>query len=202
MKYARTFLKEVPVPTTDLFVEYYAGRYFPGIKNTPESQAHHKNETGLQSYLNASLLQQLPYMGGGGTNATNTPTNPTTGPTPKTAPDLATGETTTIPLTLPKSYKPPRPRTAFSSFVEHPKEFIIFLERVLENTEGGIMNEGDRVDIYTTLFEIYLQRANEEETKEEKEKWEAKAKKIIENKQVRHLTSQPIQSISSIANIR
>lgn len=183
MKYARTFLKEVPAPTTDLFVEYYSGRYFPGDKNTPESQAQHKSETGLQSYLNTSLLQQLPYMGGG-TNATNTPTNPTSNLTPKTAPESGTGEITTIPLVLPKSYKPPRPRTAFSSFVEHPKEFIIFLERVLENAEGGTMNESDRVDIYTTLFEIYLQRANDEDEKEEKENWEAKAKKIIESKQV------------------
>lgn len=199
MKYARTFLKEVPAPTTDFFVEYYSGRYFPGDKNTSESQAQHKSETGLQSYLNTTLLQQLPYMGGG-TNATNTPTNPTTNSTPKTAPESATGEIT-IPLVLPKSYKPPRPRTAFSSFVEHPKEFIIFLERVLENAEGGTMNESDRVDIYTTLFEIYLQRANDEDEKEEKEKWEAKAKKIIESKQVRPLINQRIPSATYITNI-
>lgn len=197
MRYARTFLKEVPIPTTDFFVEYYTGRYFPGIKSTPESQAQHKNETSLQSYLNTTLLQQLPYMGGGGgTTATNTPTNPTTGQTPKTAPESASGEATTVPLALPKSYKTPRPRTAFSSFVEHPKEFIMFLERVLENVEGGsgTMKEEDRVDIYTTLFEIYLQRANEEEKKEEKEKWEAKAKKIIESKEVGHTTNHPIRT--------
>lgn len=201
MKYARTFLKEVPVPTTDLFVEYYTGRYFPGVKDTPESQAHHKNETGLQSYLNAALLQQLPYMGGGGgTTATNTPTNPTAGPTPKTGPESASGEATTVPLALPTPYRPPRPRTAFSSFVEHPKEFIIFLERVLESAEGGsgTLNESDRIDIYTTLFEIYLQRANEEEKKEEKEKWEAKAKKIIENKEVRYFANYVTQTIHYI----
>lgn len=190
MKYARTFLKEVPEQTTDFFVEYYTGRYFPGSRVTSEVQTHHgKHETGLQSYLNASLLQQLPYMGGGGSTATSTPTNAAnTGPSPKTASESAAGEGTTVPLVLPKVYKPPKPRTAFSSFVEHPKEFTIFLERVLENVEmegPSTIHEGDRVDIYTTLFEIYLQRANEEEKKEEKEKWEAKAKKIIESKEVR-----------------
>ncbi|KAI5852990.1 hypothetical protein DFP73DRAFT_25898 [Morchella snyderi] len=185
MKYARTFLKETPERTTDFFVEYYTGRYFPGNKVTSEIQTQHgKHESGIQSYLNATLLQQLPYMGGGVGKST-------------------TSEGTTVPLVLPKAYNIPKPRTAFSSFVEHPKEFVQFLERVLEIETGGYgtMNEGDRTDIYTTLFEIYLQRANEEEKKEEKEKWEAKAKKIIESKETLIDTSN-VLLISHLSDFR
>ncbi|KAI5787116.1 hypothetical protein EDC01DRAFT_617888, partial [Geopyxis carbonaria] len=94
------------------------------------------------------------------------------------------GEGTTIPLDLPKPYRPPKPRTAFSCFVDHPEEFIDFLEKILESGERlGKINEIDRIEIYTTLFEMYLQRANEAKSKDDKKRWESKAKKIIESKE-------------------
>lgn len=182
MKYARTFLQEVPQQATYLFIEYYAGRYIAKKKEEPEVQAQ-QQEGRLQSYLNASLLQQLPYMGGGGTTP-NTPTHPPAGVSPKRISDLA-GEATAMPLELPTQYKPPNPRTAFSSFVDHPNEFIVFLEEVLETAREGVLGKGDRVDIHTTLFEMYLQRAQEAKAKEEKQQWEAKAKDIIESQKVR-----------------
>jgi hypothetical protein len=185
MRYARTFLQKVPQQATDFFIEYYTGRYIARKKEEPEIQAQHQ-EGRLQSYLNASLLQQLPYMGGGtaGGTSSNTPTNPPVGVSPKKASDNVAGEGTTVPLELPTQYRPPHPRTAFSSFVDHPKEFVVFLEKVLETAREGVLGKGDRVDIYTTLFEMYLQRAKEAETKEEKQQWETKAKDIIESEKV------------------
>lgn len=94
-----------------------------------------------------------------------------------------------MPLNLPKPYTPPKPRTAFSSFVDHPAEFIEFLEKILQDGETtGKLGENDRVDIYTTLFEIYLQRASASKSKDEKRKWEAKAKKIIESKEASNIS--------------
>jgi tetratricopeptide (TPR) repeat protein len=185
MKYARIFLDKQPQRTTGLMVEYYTGRYVPMKKDLPIEHVAPDpipQDSVFQSYLNTSLLQQLPYMG---TSQTNTPSQSNTMAT--TAATTSPGEGAgAIPLPLPpKPYTAPKPRTAFSSFVDHPVEFIEFLEKVLDDGEAtGKLSENDRVDIYTTLFEIYLQRANSCKSKEEKRWWEAKAKKIIEAKEV------------------
>jgi hypothetical protein len=185
MKYARIFLQKAPQSTTDSLVEYYTGRYVARKKEVQENTAPQpkQQDGGFQSYLNTSLLQQLPYMPG--MSQTNTPTQSGTTPSKGTAGTSSPGEAGTKPLELPKQYTPPKPRTAFSSFVNHPVEFTDFLERILQDGEGtGKLSENDRIDIYTTLFEIYLQRANSTKDRDEKRKWEAKAKKIIESKEV------------------
>ncbi|KAF8544496.1 hypothetical protein BDD12DRAFT_815447 [Trichophaea hybrida] len=183
MKYAKVFLEKSPQRTTEILVEYYSGKYIP-LKEVKDSTVPQQKEQdgGFQSYLNASLLQQLPYMGS--TSQSNTPTQNNGSPAKGTAQTSSPGEAGTIPLVLPKQYSPPKPRTAFSSFVDNPVEFIDFLEKILYHGEStGKLSENDRIDIYTTLFEIYLQRANVSKTKDEKRKWEAKAKKIIESKE-------------------
>jgi hypothetical protein len=78
------------------------------------------------------------------------------------------------------SYTPPQPRTAFSSFVDHPDEFIVFLEACLK---GNDLKERDKIDLYTTLFEMYLHKSNEKRGAN-REEWEAKAKKLIEGKDI------------------
>jgi len=184
MRYSRVFLQKAAQQTTEMLVEYYTGKYVPRkkpvLENTETQQREH--DGGFQSYLNTSLLQQLPYMGGN--SQSNTPTR-NGGSAAETAPTESPGEDGTVPLVLPKQYPLPKPRTAFSSFVDHPAEFIEFLEMILQDGEStGKLGENDRVDIYSTLFEIYLQSANATKSKDEKRKWEAKAKKIIECKEV------------------
>jgi hypothetical protein len=93
-----------------------------------------------------------------------------------TASDSQVAENTdTSPAPL---YTPPRPRTAFSSFVDHPDEFILFLEACLEEED---LRERDKIDLYTTLFEMYLYKSNEKNSAN-REAWEAKAKRFIEDK--------------------
>lgn len=184
MRYSRIFLQKAPRPTTEMLVEYYTGRYVPRTKPAVETTEPQQREHdgGFQSYLNTSLLQQLPYMGG--SSQSNTPVR-NGGSAAGTAPTESPEEGGAVPLVLPKQYPLPKPRTAFSSFVDHPAEFIEFLERILQDGEStGRLGENDRVDIYSTLFEIYLHSANATKTKDEKRKWEAKAKKIIESKEV------------------
>ena len=82
------------------------------------------------------------------------------------------------------NYDIPKPRTAFSSFVDHPDNFITFLEACLKQEN---IDKSDMADLYTTLFEMYLETAN---TKggEEKERWEAKAKGLIDDQDVSSMT--------------
>lgn len=173
MRHARILLNELPQETTALFIEYYSGRYVARknislVEDYPTAQ----QEGRIQAYLNSNALRQLPYMVGG-TSANNSP-----------AGGQQAGEATTIPLELPVPYTPPAPRTAFSSFVNHPIEFINFLEKVVEfKTSTDRLSEEDRTDVYTTLFEMYLQRAKADP--KDKDKWEAKARQTIEKKEVR-----------------
>lgn len=86
------------------------------------------------------------------------------------------------PEESPPDYKIPKPRTAFSSFVDHPQEFITFLEALIKYPD---LKEEDKIDLYTTLFEMYLDTASKKKDVSEKQEWEGKAKKLIQGKDVR-----------------
>ena len=94
-------------------------------------------------------------------------------------------------------YTPPQPRTAFSSFVDHPNEFIIFLEACIEKKDH---KERDKIDLYTTLFEMYLHKSSEKNGAH-REEWEAKARKLIEGKDIPIDTSN-VLLLSHLSNFR
>ncbi|KAI9753408.1 MAG: hypothetical protein M4579_005180 [Chaenotheca gracillima] len=167
MRYARVLLGHCPEETTKLFIDYYTGKYTPKMDILPQ-------ETSLQSggssaMQNLASLLPLPYMN---TSGVATPT--TVGAQKMTTAD---GQ-----LNQPEKdfshpvYDPPKPRTAFSSFVDHPHEFVIFLEACLESE--NITH--DKVDLYTTLFEMYLHSAKGKSASENNI-WEAKAKRLVES---------------------
>lgn len=118
-------------------------------------------------------LLPLPYM-----NTTAVASPPTQG---NLVPTVSDNEIVEDVDQIPAAqYTPPGPRTAFSSFVDHSDEFIVFLEACLEEKH---IKEQDKIDLYTTLFEMYLHKAGEKKGSNRKE-WEAKAKKLIEGKDI------------------
>jgi hypothetical protein len=80
----------------------------------------------------------------------------------------------------PPVYDIPKPRTAFSAFVDHPDEFINFLESCIAAEK---IAEADKADLYSTLFEMYLHCASGKKD-EERRLWENRAKSLIETKKV------------------
>lgn len=94
-------------------------------------------------------------------------------------------ETDTVPAAqdVPRSpeYEIPKPRSAFSAFVDHPQEFISFLETLVQQSD---LKRDAKVDLFTTLFEMYLDTAKGKKDPTEKHEWENKAKKLIEGKDV------------------
>lgn len=172
MKYARVLLEHCPKDATQIFIDYYTGRYRP--KKEAVDPAPPVTQGGaVNAVQNLASFIPLPYR-----QAT-------------TAPSPATPVNQQIPLSEsdaaaagmaqpPREYNLPKPRTAFSSFVDHPSNFITFLEACLKEPN---IEEADNIDLYTTLFEIYLETAN---TKKgvEKDEWEAKAKLLIDRKDV------------------
>jgi len=97
----------------------------------------------------------------------------------------------------PPKYPLPKPRTAFSAFVDHPQELIAFLEACIQEDDW---KEEDEADLYTTLFEMYVQTANTKKD-EEKTLWENKAKALIESKKVPIGTSN-VLLLSHLSNFR
>lgn len=183
MKYARVLLEHCPSDTTQLFIDYYTGKYRPKIHVAPVEEAPIPAGSALGSALggmaagtasavqNLTSLLPLPYM-----NTSSIATPPTPDAKGQSTRSAETAELTIDPelIEAPK-YSPPAPRTAFSSFIDHSDEFIIFLEAYLKKES---LLESDRSDIHTTLFEMYLHKASEKKG-DDREEWERKAKKLI-----------------------
>lgn len=77
----------------------------------------------------------------------------------------------------------------------------MFLENILSRGDEKDLKQVDKVDIYTTLFEMYLGRARESKNTTEREEWESKAKKIIESKESLIDTSN-VLLLSHLSNFR
>lgn len=159
-----------------VFVAYYTGNYRPK-KETTITQAATPEEGfragAANAVQNLANLLPLPYMN---PSAVATPPTQVNGQQTISDQQIVQGPSKIAATT----YTPPQPRSAFSSFVDHPDEFIVFLEACLKE-EG--LKESDKVDLYTTLFEMYLHKANERKG-DDREIWEAKAKKLIEGRDI------------------
>ncbi|KAH1549572.1 hypothetical protein KXX57_000759 [Aspergillus fumigatus] len=181
MKYARVLLANCPQETTELFMAYYKGQYRPRteveVPAAPQTQPTSTLQS-LAGFLPLSLINA-----GSGTKAEKTK-------------DIV-DEETKIERPTP-SYEIPRPRTAFSAFVGRPQEFIAFLESLIDLET---LKEEDKVDIYTTLFEMYLDTAKRKKGSAEKEEWENKAKTLIEGKDIPISTSN-VLLLSDLSNFR
>lgn len=200
MKYARVLIENCPKDATRLFIDYYTGKYAPKM-DMPTSASvaaatvaaaaaggAGAGTAGGFAYGAASAVQNLaglitlPYIGSSGAatpaaaaaSAAEDPKAVTsTASTPTSSSETAAATQVASQL----SYKLPKPRSAFSSFIDHPDEFIVFLEACLK--EKGALSDTDRTDLYTTLFEMYLQKSAEKKGEEHREAWEAKAKALI-----------------------
>ncbi|KAK0737264.1 hypothetical protein B0T21DRAFT_438644 [Apiosordaria backusii] len=185
MKYARVLIEHCPSDATQLFIDYYTGKYKPRVDIPVTAEATPATANGgfaagaASAVSNLSSLLPLPYM-----NTTVVANNNNANAKP-TVGDLAIKQEV-----IAIKYTPPKPRTAFSSFIDHPDEFIIFLEACLQD---DALSKEDKTDIYTTLFEMYLHKSNEKKSDSHREKWEAKAKSLIEADKSLPLTQEKPQ---------
>lgn len=164
MKYARVLLAHCPEQTTELFKAYYTGQYRPHTEVEPPAEPQAQPASTVQSL--AGLLPLRYVTGSSGTS--------TQQPAPENAAEESHEEE-------PPKYEIPKPRTAFSAFVDHPQEFVAFLETLVQQPD---LATDARVDLFTTLFEMYLDAAKGKKDAASKQEWEDKAKKLIEGKDV------------------
>ncbi|KAI0424671.1 vacuolar protein sorting protein-like protein [Xylaria sp. FL1042] len=174
MKYARVLLEHCPNSTAEFFIDYYTGKYKPKIHTAPVEAVSVPSGNRLaagaaNAVQNLTSLLPLPYMG------TSSAPSPATQGDGQPMAEHGTPDPGRDDDSITK-YTPPPPRSAFSSFIDHPDEFIVFLEACLKSNS---LAERDIADIYTTLFEMYLHKAKDGKGVQ-KEEWELKAKKLIE----------------------
>jgi vacuolar protein sorting-associated protein 11 len=176
MKYAGVLIQHCPKEATQLFVDYYTGKYRPKIQRPPTAEAESLEAGGTTGFAagaasavqNLTSLLPLPYVSGTGPGTPSASAKTPAGESEVSVPELAP----------PQDYTTPTPRTAFSSFIDHPDEFILFLEACLKEPS---LSESDQKDLYTTLFEMYLYQAKSKKGAANREEWEAKAKALIED---------------------
>lgn len=189
-------IENCPQDATKLFVDYYTGKYRPRRTITVHNEIDTPTSGGFaagaaSAVQNLSNLLPLPYM--------NTSSVASPGTVGNTRAVVSDGNIIVDNDDIPApKYTPPPPRTAFSSFIDHPDEFIVFLEACLEEKE---LKSSDRTDLYTTLFEMYLYKASEKKGQDHKEEWEAKAKKLIQGEHV-PMESSNVLLLSHLADFQ
>ena len=172
MRYARVLLEHCPTNATRIFIDYYTGAYRPK-KDVPVS-APLALQGGMASAIPSfSSFIPLAYRQSPNVASPGTTDNQQV---PLNEVDAAEAEA----AQPGPEYDTPKPRTAFSAFVDHPEEFIVFLEACLNQ---GHISEGDRIDLYTALFEMYLETASHKKGAD-KDDWEVKAKRLIDSEHV------------------
>ena len=171
MKYARVFLEHCPREATRLFIDYYTGEFRPrkDVISLPMPTTSSGAASALPSLTSFIPLAYRP--------AVMTPATAGNQPANLTGADAAEAEA----AEPAPQYDTPKPRTAFSAFVDHPEEFIIFLEMCLKQER---IDPSDQTDLYTALFEMYLETANRKKDDSEKREWEAKARRLIDSQEV------------------
>ena len=187
-KYATVLLSHCPEDTTSLLISYYTGRFRPkkdaiDVTTTNENSSTTSSTTQQTAKLATTAVQipaallPLPYMPLSSRSDLPTPKDKSQIHVVESAPSKDEEDT-------PPSYAVPAPRTAFSSFVGHPSQFITFLEACISSPT---LSATDKSEIYTTLFEMYLRAANSTSpapSPSEKATWEAKAKNLVEDEHV------------------
>ncbi|KAL6719443.1 Vacuolar protein sorting-associated protein 11 [Lecanora helva] len=190
MRYARVLLEHCSDETTRMFIDYYTGNYKPKKNEPLPSTQTFQGYGAANAVSNLTSFIPLPYR-----QTSINPSPATAGNQQLALQEADAAEADAIQP--PTEYDVPRPRNAFASFVDHPDKFIIFLEACLDQEK---LEENDRVDLYTTLFEMYLETAKTKKG-EEKELWESKAKNLIDGKDI-PIDNSNVLLLSHLANFR
>ena len=173
MRYARVLLEHCPKDATQIFIDYFTGNYRP--KKVSEAAPIQAPQSGGIASALPSLSSFIPLA----YRQTSAIASPAT--VGSQQPGLSDNQVAEAEAAQPPpEYEIPKPRTVFSSFVDHPEEFIDFLESCLKMEK---IEDNDKVDLYTTLFEMYLDTASRLQGSERID-WEAKAKRLIDSGKV------------------
>ncbi|KAG0671567.1 hypothetical protein C6P45_000399 [Maudiozyma exigua] len=156
--FSKTLLDVLPNDTIVLLIEVFTGKYV--------SQKYEYNTVGKKEKENKPNFRKIFYSYTSFIDYMNNP--------PFSKSEAADDETENKEPT----YHPPKPSIVFSSFLDKPFQFVVFLEACLDSYQRYEGFNEDKQIIFTTLYELYLRLA-EDDTIERKSEWRNKAKNIL-----------------------
>lgn len=165
IEYLNDLLDCMPIETTELLIDVFTGKYKPTlshllfetpnvISNKGQDKAKEVSEANVSSYS-----AFLSYLAGPLRHGINDETDPKD------------------PESESPTYLPPRPSLVFPCFINHPKQFIVFLEACLESFEKYQGDNSQKTDVLMTLLELYLSMSAEDT--EDADTWKSKASFIL-----------------------
>lgn len=170
IQHSRQLLKVLPVDTTALLISIFTGRFVPVHQEITISPP--KAEPDVASALAAPVLHSyrafVNYLANRGGEE----------PSQDAESDSKSSHSGNSTIPPGPTYQPPRPRLIFSSFVDHPYEFVIFLEACIERYHEFGADDKSKMDLISTLFEMYLTLGTKATNEEDRKHWEAKAKEL------------------------
>ncbi|AET38185.1 tethering complex subunit PEP5 Ecym_2458 [Eremothecium cymbalariae DBVPG len=148
IEFSKILLEKLPNDTNALLIDVFTGRYQRltcNVNILEEKKSVSNNNPVFHSYK-----AFVTYMYSG------------------------TGENSNSEEVQKPTYHPPKPSLVFTSFIDHPFQFVVFLEACLEsyNKFQGFIR--DKQEILTTLYDVYLSLAQTADNKH-KEEWHSKA---------------------------
>lgn len=165
--YLKDLLDSMPIETTELLIDVFTGKYKPkltyqllGSSKTADKNSHSATKTDPSADV-SSYSTFLTYLAG---------------PLRQGAEEAPSSEKS---ASLNPTYLPPKPSLVFPCFINHTKEFIVFLEACLENFEKYQGSNEQRKEILTTLLELYLSMSVEDAGSAES--WIQKASSILQD---------------------
>ncbi|KAF2149049.1 vacuolar protein sorting-associated protein 11 [Myriangium duriaei CBS 260.36] len=191
MKYATVLLEHAASDETQFLIDYYTGVFRTRKdaiveQETPVAQPGYASRA-TTAVQNLASMIPLPYM------STDFMRSSTKESGEKTVMSQQVVETVTEAEFV--EYTVPKPRTAFAAFVDHPDQFIEFLEACIDSPDIG---DEDKTDLYGTLFEMYLAKAKDRNGADADD-WTTKAKSLIEQNSV-PLSPSSVLLLSSLAS--
>lgn len=162
--YLKDLLDNMPMETTELLINVFSGKYKPETSHSLFSASDQK--------LKDSEAQPPPERAEVSVSSYGAFLRYLAGPLRHEE-----DEEETEPVNEEPTYLPPRPSLVFSCFVNHPREFIVFLEACNESFDKYQGNINDKKELLLTLFEMYLSMSVKES--ENEAEWVAKTTELL-----------------------
>lgn len=159
IEHSKTLLDEIPVEATELLIEVFTGNYKPlgdAANLDLDALSEHKNHESSAFNFN-SYKSFLAYL---------------------TWSSSEQGKSYELMQNNEPTYLPPKPSLIFSSFVDKPNVFVIFLEACIDTFDKYQGNINDKKELLITLLDVYLSLENQEH--DLREEWHSRAITLVQ----------------------
>lgn len=168
--YLKKLLDVMPLETTKLLIDVFTGKFRPETSHSLFKREETENDANsehapaepapVESYV-SSYNAILGYLAS------------------TLKQDSEAEVTPEEPQDENPTYLPPRPSLVYSCFINHSREFVVFLEACHETFDKYQGSIQEKANLISTLFEMYASISSEET--DEKEIWSQKAKLFFED---------------------